>query len=50
MMLQDKLRKTTVVAAAALAMTLGAAVTLAQPGGRCARPARTWRPGRHVVT
>lgn len=33
MMLQDKLRKTTVVAAAALAMTLGAAATLAQPGG-----------------
>jgi len=33
MMLQDKLRRTTVVAAAALAMTLGAAASLAQPGG-----------------
>jgi Spy/CpxP family protein refolding chaperone len=32
MMLQDRLRRTTVVAAAALAMTLGAAASLAQPG------------------
>jgi Spy/CpxP family protein refolding chaperone len=32
-MLQDKLRRTTVVAVAALAMTVGAAVSLAQPGG-----------------
>ena len=33
MMLQDTLRKTTVVAAAALAMALGAGGALAQPGG-----------------
>ena len=33
MMLKDKLRKTTVVAAAAVAMALGAGLTLAQPGG-----------------
>jgi Spy/CpxP family protein refolding chaperone len=33
MTFQSKLRRTAVVAAAALAMTLGAAVSLAQPGG-----------------
>jgi Spy/CpxP family protein refolding chaperone len=33
MMLQDKLRTTAVVAAAALAMTLGAAASFAKPGG-----------------
>ena len=34
MMLHDKLRKTTVVAAVALALSAGAGLTLAQPGGR----------------
>jgi Spy/CpxP family protein refolding chaperone len=33
MMFHDKVRTRTVIAAAALAMTLGAAVSLAQPGG-----------------
>jgi len=45
MMLQDKLRKSTVVAAAALAMTLGAAVTLAQPAGAAHGPHGHGAPG-----
>ena len=52
MMVQDKLRKTAVVAAAALAMTLGAAVTLAQPGGAAHGPHGHGAPGDmigHVI-
>ncbi len=45
MMLQDKLRKTTVAAAAALAMTLGAGITLAQPGGAAHGPHGHGAPG-----
>ena len=45
MMLQDKLRKTTVVAAAALAMTLGAGASLAQPGGAAHGPHGHGAPG-----
>ena len=44
MMLQDKLRTTAVVAAAALAMTLGAAASLAQPGGAPHGPHGTGEP------